>query len=248
MDGRSPDAKGVEGMSTFQTLIARLISGRMARAKVSAARGLGKRALVCESLEGRQLLNGAWAAAGRQAHSAQIRRFGTPPGGPDVQQGRNPGAAGALKGAAKGPGRGLAPDSPHVQAALQGLQADMKALRAKVPADLTAKIESDRAMIEEAHAALKPNQWRGPGPWRAPTPDAVNSYELARIATLLRNSGITDQRVNSVLADFKAYKRVLDGLDPALHARIAAGKAALAKDLGPGRRAHLSGAGDPGTI
>jgi hypothetical protein len=65
---------------------------------------------------------------------------------------------------------------------------------------------------------------------------------------MLRNSGASDQEINALIADFKTYKKTVDSLDPALHAKIAADKAALAKDLGPGHHADLNGAAGTGLL
>jgi hypothetical protein len=236
-------------MGTFQTLIARLIAGDAMRAKVkaNAARSLGRRSPSCEPLEGRQLLNGSWAQGGWQAHpgaiSAHVHRPGRIAGGHAAAAG-----LGRAKGKGAGAGHDLASAGPQVQADLVALQADTKALQAEVPADLTAKVRADRTMIEEAHATLAPGSFNAPTAWQAPTPDTFSSNQSGRISTMLRNSGASDQEINALIADFKTYKKTIDSLDPALHAKIAADKAALAKDLGPGHRADLNAAAGTGLL
>jgi hypothetical protein len=234
-------------MGTFQTLIARLVAGDAMRAKVktNAVRNLGRRSPTCEPLEGRQLLNGSWAQGGWQAHhgaiSAHVHRPGRITGG-------HVAAAGLGRARGKGAGHDLASAGPQVQADLLALQADTKALQAEVPADLTAKVRADRTMIEEAHATLAPGSFNAPTAWQAPTPDTFTSDQVGRISTMLRNAGNSDQEINALIADFKTYKKTIDSLDPALHAKIAADKAALAKDLGPGHRADLNGAAGTGLL
>ncbi|MFO0953262.1 MAG: hypothetical protein U0835_19320 [Isosphaeraceae bacterium] len=58
---------------------------------------------------------------------------------------------------------------------------------------------------------------------------------------MLRNSGVTDQNVNAVLADYQRYKHAIASINPVLQAQIAATKADLIQKLGRVRFGKLVG-------
>lgn len=244
-------------MSTFPTLIARLIAGRTGRAK--AARAAGRRAPACESLEGRRLLNAGWAPAGSTAAGANVpahvHHFGPHAEGPHGPGNRGHHAPPAL--------------SAQAQADLKTLRADLQALQAEVPADLAARVKADHATIEQALARLAPAPPAGttPGAWNDhhggplahkpgadagfpgpglgfPGPGArAGTDPTAGLTAMLKKAGIADAQAATIVADFQAYQTALKTLDPTLQARITADQAAVTRDLPAG---HVGPPGFPG--
>jgi hypothetical protein len=165
-----------------------------------APRVSARRAPACEALEGRQLLNGNWGSTGE----AGAFHHSQHPGGNFTS-------------------------SPQIQADFQTIQTDMKALQAEVPAALAAKMTADKAIIQQAFASMTPAQHRaehnGPHTGMAGTTDPT-----ASLTARLTAANVPADQIKTIVADFQTYKTTLANLDPALHAKIAADRAALAKD------------------
>src|SRR4051794_23533100 len=85
--GVYPLSKGVSSMSSIQTIAASLLGLTTLPEENNRARS--RRAPHCESLDGRQLLNGAWGGAGTHgawSGMAGGRGFGIGSGRPDPAQ------------------------------------------------------------------------------------------------------------------------------------------------------------------
>ena len=204
-------------MKLFRILMGDVRDGQAPR--VSA-----RRAPACEALEGRQLLNGNWGSTVGWSGPANSAG-GTPPA--QVHHGTS-GEAGAFHhGQHLG---GNFTSNPQIQADFQALQPDMKALRAEVPADLAAKMTADKAIIQQAFASITPAQHHAEhnGPH---TGMPGNTDPTAALTARLTAANVPADQIKTIVADFQAYKTTMANLDPALHTKIAADRAALAKDM-----------------
>jgi hypothetical protein len=229
-------------VNTFPTLIARLRARKVAHA-ATARRG----ALACESLEGRRLLNSAWAGAPwtvaqpsgatAQIHHSGLRAEGIhTPGAHDFA-----GAPGdfSFKGAT------LAKASPQVQADFKTLQADTKAFEAEIPATVTASLKADAAVVRQTLEKLGPAGPTGhPAGPRLFAADAAHGMmpkkpgnlptfapgtdPSAAMTTMLQKAGVPA----ATISDLQANQATIKALDPTLQAKIATDQATLAKDTG----------------
>ena len=215
-----------------------------------------QRAPVCESLEGRQLLNGAWTGPmGLPMWSGAPTGTGPVPAAHvhafDLKGGQKGGHALDLHGAPKGKGgpgadfagHAFTKPSAQLQADFNTLQTDMKTLQAEIPATLTAAVKADQAVIQQAFSSLTPTQQQALRPSAAPT-GTPSADPTADLAAHLTAAGISSTQASQIVADMKNLQTALTTTDPALQAKIAADQAAIAKDGGPTLPAH--GPGMPG--
>jgi hypothetical protein len=241
-------------MKTFRYLTAARSGSQVSRPE--APRVDSRRALMCEALEGRQLLNAAWGVGGPGLMGPLVWAGGAPPGiggstSADVQYLGKAGAAGghrivrldALKHGAGGKSFTSPKLSARAKADMQTLQTDEKALQAEVPADLTTKIQADQAVIQKAFDAKAPTGHKsnrvviaksfkaGSDPTlMPPTP----GDPTANLAAALEKADVPAAQADAIVADFATLKTTLASLDPTLQAKITADQAALAKDLPAG--------------
>jgi hypothetical protein len=109
-----------------------------------------------------------------------------------------------------------------------------------VPADLAAKMTADKAIIQQAFASMTPAQYRAEhnGSHNGTGMPGTTNPTTALSARLAAANVPTDQ-IQSIVSDFQTYRTTLANLDPALSAKIAADRAALAKDLPAGAGHHF---------
>lgn len=226
-------------MKPVQTL--RKAFDRINASGAEAARPKVRRAPACEMLEGRQLLNAAWTppqglpvwdgATGQGAVPAHVHTLDAK--GPhgawhDFR------LAGAPNGVA---GKTFEAPSPQLQKDFQTLATDEKALRAELPTSLTAAVEADRATIQKAFSSLTPTQMKALLP-SGPPSGTTSSNPTAHLTAALTDAGVSSSEINTITTDMHNMKTALTTTDPALQARIAADKAAIAKDGGPSFGGH----------
>lgn len=222
-------------MSMYETLIARLIRGRSGKSLGERIPGRRRRAPGCEALEGRQLLNAAWgqewlanpAAASGGTHAAGNRAALIHPIG-------SPGTAHAMPQL-----------SAQAQADLNTLKTDIQTLQSEAPADLTAKVTADKALIDQALTKLGPPRFT-PGQHPHETTGSETNDKAGSdngSSTLLTRAGLTKTQLDTIKADFTTYRNTLNSLDPTLQAKIKTDRAALQKDLGPGSGNRLGHVG-----
>jgi hypothetical protein len=222
-------------VNLLQTL--RMALGRDHASGSETARPSLRRAPACEALEGRQLLNTAWGPP--KGFAGWDGPLAAPPGVPgQVHQFRfdgAPGGAHAFKGGGGHKGFGghaLTPPSPQLKADFQALETDEKTLRAEIPASVTAAVQADRTVIEQAFSKMAPAHVMGlhpGGPKGAPP----SGDPTANLAAGLTAAGVSSDKANAIVADLQALKTAMTTTDPALQAKIAADQAAIAKDGGP---------------
>jgi hypothetical protein len=241
IDG-NPRKNGVEPMNVMKRL-----SSLFVRTLASASgpvRPTVRRAPACESLEGRQLLNASWAptqglasyrgTGGSDPLSyAHVRAF-------DLK--------GATHGAHAldhqgGANHQFAPMSAQLQADFQTLRTDQKTLRSEIPANLTATVKADQAVIQKAFSSLTSTQrkalFAGDGQSGSSTSDPT-----ANLAANLTAAGVSPSQVGTIVTDLQSLKNALTTTDPTLQAKIAADQAAIVKDGGPS--VSIKGMGTPG--
>jgi hypothetical protein len=235
-------------MSSIRAAVASWLNGPVLEA--DRPRISGRRSLVCEALEGRQLLSGAaaslpgwWAsaAAGAGGSAPADVHKGSFPGGIEKHQGHGTGAHAFIV-----PGHSPFTPSPQVQADFTTLRNDFQKLESEVPATLTAQISADKAVIAKALASLTPSQRQADHighPKAAPGSDPS-----AALAASLKAANVPDAQINSIVADLKTYQSTLKSIDPALNAKIAADQATLAKDLPASADHHPVPLGSSGPI
>jgi hypothetical protein len=235
-------------MSSIRAVVASWLNGPVLQADLP--RSSGRRALLCEALEGRQLLSGAaaslpgwWtstAAGAGGSIPADVHKWSFP-GGIEKHQGHGTGAH-----AFEGPGHSPFTPSPQVQADFTTLQNDMKTLESKVPATLTTQISADKAVIAKALAALTPTQRQADHIGHPKV--APGSDPFAGLAADLKAANVPDAQINSIEADFKTYQSTLKSIAPALNTKIAADQATLSKDLPASADHHPVPLGGSGPI
>ena len=220
--------------SGFQKIVSFLFNDASSRSKSKAIRRRAGNAPVCESLEGRRLLNGSWKGA-HDMGGANV-----PPAHFHHEH---------LGGALKGPHDRLAGKmamNPTLQADFKTLRTDFKTLQSEVPAAVTAQIDADRATIDKAIATLTPAERHSlHTSTRSLTPGSDPS---GRLTATLQAANVPAVQINSIVADFQNYKNTLETVDPALNAKIAVDQTALKNDLpaGTGPGAHDMTFGHPG--
>jgi hypothetical protein len=236
-------------MKPVQTLLK--VFDRINASAAEAARPKVRRAPACEMLEGRQLLNAAaWTpsqgfagwhgdvgqGADAAAHVDTFDGKGARWAGRDFAF---PGGAGgpghsiAFPGAPKGvAGKNFEALSPQLRADFQTLKADGKALMAQISPSLTAAVKADQATIQQAFSSLTPTQWKALRP-SAPPSGTPSSNPTANLTATLAEAGISSNEITAITNDYKSLKTALTTTDPTLQAKIAADKAAIAKDGGP---------------
>ena len=243
-------------MRSMQTIVASLLSVTSVPEETTRARS--RRAPQCESLEGRQLLNGTWGGTGTHgAWSAMGNNFRPGSGGPDPAQIQQWNGAGgfdkghlhnsAFAGKAKG-GHGMPALSAQARADSQTLQTDMKTLQSEVPATVTAQLKADKATIDKALATLTRAQLKALQP--APPSGASTSPPdpTAMLSTTLKTAGLSDAQITQITTDFQNYQNTLKTIDPTLTAKITADQATLASDMPAGAGQHFGSPGGPGMM
>ena len=243
-------------MKTFRYLTAARSGNQVSRPE--ARRVDSRRALMCEALEGRQLLNAAWGPGGPGLMGPLVWAGGAAPGvggaaSADVQHfGKAGGGAagehrvGRLDAHAHGAGgKSFAPPKLSAQAKtdIQTLQTDEKALQAEVPADLASKIQADQAVIQKAFDAKAPTAHKGDRLIAFKSFKAGSDPTLmppstgdptAHLAAALEKANVPAAQADAIVADLANLRTTLTSLDPTLQAKITADQAALAKDLPAG--------------
>ena len=238
-------------MKPMQTLLRTF--DRIKASGAEAARPKVRRAPACELLEGRQLLNATWtppqgfagwdgAAGTGTSPAAQLRPF-------DVKGAGLGGHAFGIQGASRGfGGPGFAGPkftqlSAQLQADFKTLDTHQKALKAEIPASLTAAVKADQDVIRQAFSKLTPTQMKAlhPGRVHGGTP---SGDPTANLAANLTAAGVSSSEINTLTTDYQNLKNALTTTDPTLQAKIAAAEAAIVKDGGPSL--PVKGTGMPG--
>lgn len=241
-------------MNALERLVS--IFDRIHASSSEPARVQVRRAPVCESLEGRQLLNAAWTppqgfpgwdggapgtGSGPAAHVHPFNLKGGPRGAHafDLHGGPNgmvdPGFA----------GHKFTKPSAQLQADFQTLQTDQKTLQAEIPTSLTDAVKADQAIIQKAFSSLTPTQMKALHPG-GPHHGTPSGDPTANLASDLTAAGVSSDQVNTIVTHFQNLKNALTTTDPTLQAKIAADQAAIAKDGGPTLPSHAHGMGMPG--
>jgi hypothetical protein len=245
-------------MSSIQTIVASLLG--VTSLSEETARTKSRRAPQCETLEGRQLLNGSWGGPGTHGvwnamgsglgfgtdsrDPAQVQILsGT--GGFDKGHGHNFVFAG--KGKA---GHGMPALSAQAKTDMQTLQTDMKTLESEVPSTVTAQIKADKATIDQALATLTPTQLKALRPAPPSGTTTPPTDPTAMLSNTLKTAGLSDTQITQITTDFQNYQNTLKTIDPTLTAKITADQAALAKDMPAGAGHHIVtlGGGGAGTM
>ncbi len=242
-----PRKNGVDPMKPVQSLLK--VLDRINASGAEAARPKVRRAPACETLEERQLLNAAWgppngfprwngAAGTGTSPAAYVRPF-------DMKGAGLGGHAFDIQGASKGfGGPGFAGPqftqlSAQLQADFKTLDTDQKALKAEIPASLTAAVKADRDVIRQAFSKLTPTQMKALHPGGPPsgTPSSDPTANLTA-------AGVPSSQASAIATDFQNLQSAMTTTDPTLQAKIAADKAAIVKDGGPSL--PVKGTGMPG--
>ncbi len=209
-----------------------------------------RRAPLCESLEGRQLLNRGWGFAGGPG----MWDGSTPPAGKlDAAHVHNwngmrafdknhvPGQGFPLPG---GGSHGMFTASPQAKADMETLHNDIKSLQVEVPAALQAQLKADKATIDQALSSLTPAQRKAEH--MVPLSSTPPSDPTAFLTAQLTAANVPSDKINQIVTDLKNYQTTLQTIDPTLYAKITADQAALAQDLPAG--AHTPPIGNPGLL
>jgi hypothetical protein len=115
---------------------------------------------------------------------------------------------------------------------LQALEADQNSLEAEIPSTLTAALKADQAIIEKAFSSMGPAQMKALHTG-GPHGMAPGSDPTAHLTAELTAAGVSSAQANAIVVDFRNLKSALTTTDPTLQAKLAADKAAIAKDGGP---------------
>ncbi|MDR3633179.1 MAG: hypothetical protein P4L84_05030 [Isosphaeraceae bacterium] len=203
-------------------------------ARRTIKRTAGRPAPLCESLEGRQLLNanwgtpGAWdpsASGATSASSAEVHRLDLA-GAKGTHDGTT---SGTLPAGFDPGGKTHAAPSAQAKADMQTLQTDLKAFQAEIPASLTATMQADQAAIKKALDALTPAERKALIP-SSPPSSTTSTDPMTQLQTLLTGANVPN--ASQIVADFQNYETTVKALDPTLQTKIATDQANLAKDLG----------------
>ena len=218
-------------MSPLKTLLASLMHGDPARPRAT----LGP---VCETLEDRRLLNGAWT---------------TPPGMSwfPTTMATKPGTGEVHTLAAPALSPTAAADLKTLQTDTQTLQTEIKA---KVAAPLFDALKSDAATIQKA-LGTSTKTWSGPHAMShgflkgndpsidinrsRPAPHGIapganvpmtGATLPAALVSKLESAGVSSAQITQFENDAKALQASIQKVDPALMAKIQADRQVLAKD------------------
>jgi len=134
--------------------------------------------------------------------------------------------------------------SAQLQTDFQTLQTDEKALRAEIPASLTAAVKADQAIIQKAFSSLTPTQMQASRPSGRPA-GTSSSDPTANLTATLTAAGVSSSEITTITTDYQNLKNALTTTDPTLQAKIAADEAAIVKDGGPSLPANAPGIGMP---
>jgi hypothetical protein len=240
--GGDPRKKGVDPMKPVHELLEFFDWTKTSGAE--ARRTKVKRSPACDALEGRQLLNAAWgppqgfagwlgSQSTTDARPAHVRPFDLKGGG----RLGGPGFGGNmmyLHGGFRGPGgpdfvgHKLTPPSAQLQSDFKTLMTDEKTLQSEIPSSLTAAVRADQDVIRQAFSKLTPSQIKSLNPDAAPGSDPS-----ANMAANLTAAGVSSTQASAIETDIQNLTNALTTTDPTLQSKIAADKAAIAKDGGP---------------